>query len=32
MECDLYPRRSPELADKVDGAIGEASKFHEQFG
>jgi hypothetical protein len=32
MECDLYPRRRPELADKVDGAIGEASKFHEQFG
>ncbi len=32
MERDLYPRRSPELADKVDGAIGEASKFHEQFG
>jgi hypothetical protein len=32
MECDLYPRRSPELADKVDGAIGEASKIHEQFG
>src|SRR5438445_5816211 len=31
MECDLYPRRSPELADKVDGAICEASKFHEQF-
>ena len=32
MECDLYPRRRPELADKVDGAIGEASKFHEQYG
>lgn len=32
MECDLYPRKRPELADKVDGAIGEASKFHEQFG
>jgi hypothetical protein len=32
MECDLYPKRRPELADKVDGAIGEASKFHEQFG
>jgi hypothetical protein len=32
MECGLYPRKHPELADKVDGAIGEASKFHEQFG
>ena len=32
MECDLYPKKRPELADKVDGAIGEASKFHEQFG
>jgi len=32
MECDLYPRRHPVLADKVDGAIGEGSKFHEQFG
>lgn len=32
MKCDLYPRERPELADKVDGAIGEASKFHEQFG
>jgi hypothetical protein len=32
MECDLYPKKRPELADKVDGAIGEASKFHEEFG
>jgi len=32
MEGDLYPRNSPERADKVDGAIGEGSKFHEQFG
>jgi hypothetical protein len=32
MECDLYPKKRPELADKVDGAIGEASKFHEQYG
>lgn len=32
MECDLYPRRDPAQADKVDGAIGEGSKFHEQFG
>lgn len=32
MECDLYPRAQPELADKVDGAIGEGSKFHETHG
>lgn len=32
MECDLYPRSKPELADKVDGAIGEGSQFHEQYG
>jgi len=32
MEGDLYPRRKPELADKVDGAIGEGSRFHEQYG
>ena len=32
MECDLYPRQDPALADKVDGAIGEGSRFHEQFG
>jgi len=32
MECDLYPRSKPELADKVDGAIGEGSRFHEQYG
>jgi hypothetical protein len=32
MEADLYPRARPELADKVDGAIGEGSRFHEQYG
>ena len=32
MEGDLYPRNKPELADKVDGAIGEGSRFHEQYG
>lgn len=32
MECDLYPRRNPALADKVDGAIGEGSRFHELYG
>jgi len=32
MEADLYPRGKPGLADKVDGAIGEGSRFHEQYG
>jgi hypothetical protein len=32
MEADLYPMKNPELADKVDGAIGEGSRFHEQYG
>ncbi len=32
MEGDLYPRKRPEFADKVDGAIGEGSRFHEQYG
>src|SRR2546427_3307611 len=31
-EADLYPRAKPELADEVDGAIGEGSRFHEQYG
>ena len=28
MEADVYPNHNPELADKVDGAIGEGSSFH----
>jgi len=32
MEADIYPRGKPELADKVDGAIGEGSRFHVEFG
>jgi hypothetical protein len=32
MEADLYPLNFPERADLVDGAIGEGSAFHEQFG
>jgi hypothetical protein len=32
MEADLYPRAHPELADKVDGAIGEGSAFHQVHG
>ena len=29
MEADIYPKNKPEEADKVDGAIGEGSSFHE---
>ena len=32
MEADLYPRAHPELADKVDAAIGEGSAFHHEHG
>ena len=32
MEADVYPRNHPERADLIDGAIGEGSSFHEQFG
>ena len=31
-ELDIYPLRRPELADVIDGAIGEGSAFHETFG
>ena len=32
MEADIYPMEAPELADKIDGAIGEGSRFHETHG
>jgi hypothetical protein len=32
MEADLYPRARPKLADKIDGAIGEGSAFHQAHG
>ncbi len=32
MEVDLYPRSDPDLADVIDGAIGEGSLFHGTFG
>ena len=32
MEADIYPLQSPELADKIEGAIGEGSQFHERYG
>lgn len=31
-EADIYPLQSPELAEKIDGAIGEGSQFHESYG
>lgn len=31
LEADLYPLRRPELADVIDGAIGELSTFHDTF-
>lgn len=32
MEADIYPLQAPELADAIDGAIGEGSPFHQTFG
>ena len=32
MEADIYPLQAPELADRIDGAIGEGSPFHQNFG
>ena len=32
MEADVYPNHRPELANEVDGAIGEGSSFHELNG
>lgn len=31
-EADLFPKNKPELADLIDGSIGELSPFHETFG
>ena len=31
-EADLFPRHHPELADLIDGSIGEGSPFHELYG
>lgn len=31
-EADIYPLRAPELAEKIEGAIGEGSAFHETYG
>ena len=32
MEADIYPLHRPDLADLIDGSIGEGSPFHERFG
>lgn len=31
-DVDLYPRNRPELADVIEGSIGEISPFHQTFG
>jgi hypothetical protein len=31
-EADIYPLQAPELAEKIDGAIGEGSAFHQTHG
>ena len=31
-EADIYPLLAPDLADRIDGAIGEGSQFHETNG
>jgi hypothetical protein len=31
-EADIYPLNAPALAEKIEGAIGEASQFHETYG
>jgi hypothetical protein len=32
MELDVFPKNKPELADLIEGSIGELSLFHETFG
>lgn len=32
MEADIYPLNAPELSEKIEGAIGEGSKFHDTHG
>ena len=31
-EVDIYPKDAEELADKIDGALGEGSRFHDTYG
>jgi uncharacterized nucleotidyltransferase DUF6036 len=32
MEADVYPRAAPEKAERIDGALGDGSMFHAQYG
>src|SRR6266851_967339 len=32
MEADLYPRYRSELAELIEGSLGELSPFHQTFG
>ncbi|MEW6184649.1 MAG: DUF6036 family nucleotidyltransferase [Thermodesulfobacteriota bacterium] len=32
MEADIYPKNKPDLAQVIDGSIGELSPFHQTFG
>ncbi len=32
IEADVYPKNSPEKAVEIDGALGDGSPFHENFG
>jgi len=32
MEADMYPMRAEEKADRIDGALGEGSPFHDTYG
>lgn len=31
-EADIYPLNAPELAEKIEGALGEGSRFHDTYG
>lgn len=31
-EADIYPLNAPELAEKIEGALGEGSLFHDTYG
>ncbi len=32
MEADLYPLADPDAAEKIDGALGDGSPFHDAYG
>jgi hypothetical protein len=32
LEVDIYPAKSPDKADLIDGALGDGSPFHRSFG